>query len=555
MRSVYSVMQTEPLGLHLVLDRAEALFADRAVLDRGPGGVRRTDYAGVFAGARALAALLADLGLRPGDSVATFSWNTAEHLCAYIALPGSGLVMHTVNIRMGAEETAYTLAHAGDRAVLVDASLWEVWAKVAPPDTLEHVVVTGEAPADLPAAHGGARVHRFALGTPADTGTAPAPAPRPWRRPADEHEPAAICYTSGTTGHPKAVVYSHRSVYLHALTLCGADAFAVSHHDTVLPVVPMFHANAWNLPYAALLAGAGLALPGRHLDPERLGPFISASGATFSAGVPTVWSALAEAVRAGRVPADALAPLERVVIGGSAAPPALLDALAKLGVAPVHAWGMTECSPVGLVATDPLTADEDERAAARRSQGRPLPGLAVRSAAADGEVPWDGATPGELEISGPYVVDRYYRPEKDTEDSFTRTPDGRRWLRTGDMVVVGRRGYVTLVDRAKDMVKSGGEWISSVDVENRLTAHPGVRESAVIAVPDPTWGERPLAVVARAEGAEGGPVAAEDLAAYLAESLPRWQVPDRFVFVDEVPKTGVGKFDKKRMRAVYGAAG
>jgi fatty-acyl-CoA synthase len=535
-----SAMQTEPLGLHHVFERAEAVFADREVTGREPGGVRGLDYAELFAGARGLAEDLEGLGLRPGDRVATYAWNTLDHMRAYIAIPGAGMVMHTVNIRLGADEVAYTLAHAGDRAVLVDGSLWESWSAVDLPDTVEHVLVMGEAP-ELPAVQGGAAVHRLE--------TRPVPERRGWWRPRDENEAVGICYTSGTTGRPKAVVYSHRSVYLHALTLCGTDAFAIGHHDVVLPVVPMFHANAWNLPYAGLVAGAGLAFPGRHLDPLGLTGFIRDSRSTFAAGVPTVWAAVVRALHEGRAPGDALATVDRIVIGGSSAPESLLDALTGLGIRPVHAWGMTECSPVGLVASEPCTPDGAVRSAARRTQGRPLPGLAVRSSAEGREAARDGAAVGELEISGPFVVDHYHAPEKDDSASFTASPDGRRWLRTGDMVTVDARGYVTLVDRAKDMVKSGGEWISSVDLENRLAAHPRVNETAVIAVPDEVWGERPVAVLS---STDGEPIDPDELRSFLRAQVPRWQLPDRFVVVDEVPKTGVGKFDKKRMRAEYG---
>ncbi|KAA9157610.1 long-chain fatty acid--CoA ligase [Amycolatopsis acidicola] len=518
-----AVMQAEPLGLHLVFDRAEALFADRSVVTREPDGLTTSTFGAVFERARGLAALLAGLGLAPGDPVGTFGWNTAGHLAAYIAVPGSGLVLHTINIRLSADEIAYTVGHARDRVVLVDGTLWNTWARVDPPDCVEHVLVYGPAP-ELPGRHGKAVVVRL--------GELPVAARKPWYRPEDEHEASGICYTSGTTGKPKAVVYSHRSVYLHALTLCGADTFAISHHDVVLPVVPMFHANSWNLPYAALLAGAGLAFPAAATDPASLAECIEATGATFSAAVPTVWSNLVTAVRAGEVGEAALSSLRRVVIGGSAASETLLTQLSGLGIEPVHAWGMTECSPVGLVAGPPVGGGGEDY---RTSQGRPMPGLATKVGA-----------DGELRISGPYVVAAYHQPDTaGTEEKFT-DEDGRRWLRTGDVATVDARGYVRLVDRTKDLVKSGGEWISSVDLENHLLAHPAVREAAVIAVPDPKWDERPLAVVATSAEVE-----AARLREFLLTRVPKWQVADRFEFVEEVPKTSVGKLDKKLLRGRY----
>ncbi|GAA1200201.1 long-chain-fatty-acid--CoA ligase [Prauserella alba] len=533
-----AVMQPEPLGLHQILDRCETLFADRPVVVGGDAGPTASTYGELFAQARLFAGWLTGLGLRPGDRVATFAPNTREHLLAYIAVPGSGLVLHTVNIRLGSEEIAYTVEHAGDRAVLVDAALWPEWSAVTLPACVEHVIVYGDID-ELPERHGGAVVTRFAesSGLPARDGR--------WYRPADENEASGICYTSGTTGWPKAVVYSHRSVYLHALTLCGADTFAISEHDVVCPVVPMFHANSWNLPYASLLAGAGLVLPAQRTDPAGLAECFAAGGVTFSAAVPTVWANLVAAARAGEVDREALDSLQRVVIGGSAASETLMSELAGLGIEPVHAWGMTECSPVGLIANPPAGGDATATAAAKSSQGRPMPGLELRAVEDDAQAPWDGTSIGELQISGPYVVADYYGAESgSTADKFADSEE-RRWLRTGDVVTVDERGYVRLVDRTKDLVKSGGEWISSVALENHLLAHPAVREAAVIAVPDPKWDERPMAVVA------AGDVDAARLRDFLADRVPRWQVPDRFEFVAEVPKTSVGKLDKKRLRGEY----
>lgn len=537
-----SVMQDEPLGLHLVFDRAERLFGDRAVYCRATGAPRRFVYRDVFAAARRLAAYLDVLGVRPGDRVGTFAWNRAEHLVAYVAVPGSGRVMHTVNIRLGPDEVAYTVGHADDRVVLVDPSLWETWQKVPLPACVEHVVVLGDA-AGLPERHGRAAVHVF---DPLAGGDAP---PLDWFRPDDERQAAGVCYTSGTTGGPKAIVYSHRSIYLHALTLGGADTFAIGHRDVVLPVVPMFHANSWNLPYASMLAGAGLALPGRDTAPAGLAACVEESGATFAAAVPTVWLALVAGVASGDVPRAALATLRALVIGGSAAARSLVEDIAALGIEPVHAWGMTESSPVGLIAGPPAPGDVTDAATARLSQGRPMPGLAMRLVADERDVAWDGETPGELEIGGPYVVASYYRPAGDDNATrFADSPDGRRWLRSGDVANITPDGYVRLVDRVKDLVKSGGEWISSIDLENHLLAHPGVQEAAVVAVPDPKWGERPVALAVPA----GPDVDADDLRAFLAERLPKWQVPDRVVLTDALPKTSVGKLDKKRIRADLG---
>ncbi|MBB3663299.1 fatty-acyl-CoA synthase [Prauserella sediminis] len=533
-----AVMQPEPLGLHQVFDRCETLFADRPVVLGGAAGPTTTTYGELFAQARAFAGRLTELGLRAGDRVATFAPNTREHLLAYVAVPGSGLVLHTVNIRLSGKEIAYTVEHAGDRVVLVDAALWPEWSAVALPACVEHVIVYGDI-AELPERHGNAVVSRFT-----DPSGVP-PREGPWYRPADENEASGICYTSGTTGWPKAVVYSHRSVYLHALTLCGADTFAISEHDVVCPVVPMFHANSWNLPYASLLAGASLVLPAQRTDPAGLAECFAAGGVTFSAAVPTVWANLVAAVGAGEVDPNALSSVQRLVIGGSAASETLLSELAELGIEPVHAWGMTECSPVGLIANPPADAEAAVAAASKSSQGRPMPGLDLRAVEDGVPAPRDGASIGELQISGPYVVADYYGAEAGAvADKFVEH-GGKRWLRTGDVVTVDERGYVRLVDRTKDLVKSGGEWISSVALENHLLAHPAVQEAAVIAVPDPKWEERPLAVVVARD------VDAAQLRDFLAARVPRWQVPDRFEFVAEVPKTSVGKLDKKRLRGEY----
>jgi len=540
-----SVMQDEPLGLHLVFDRAEQMFTERAVFCAAGPSPRTTTYGRVLETARRLSSALTGLGVRPGDRVGTFAWNSQEHLAAYIALPGTGLVMHTVNIRLSPEEIAYTVEHAGDRIVLVDGALWERWRTVPLPRCVEYIVVMGRRTAP-DAAHGSARVRTL------DSLLTASPRQDPWFRPDREDQAAGICYTSGTTGPPKAVVYSHRSIYVHALTLCGVDTFAIGHHDVVMPVVPMFHANSWNLPYAALLAGAGLAFPGRDTNPHALAVCTERAGVTFSAAVPTVWTSLLSAVHAGEVAPEKLNTLDRVVIGGSAASESLIDGLEAIGVHAIHAWGMTECSPVGLVAAPPAPPDTGRPYATRLTQGRPMPGLALRLVADSAErAAWDGTSPGELEISGPYVAASYLRPAGDDNDTrFTESADGRHWLRTGDIASITSEGYVRLLDRVKDMVKSGGEWISSIAVENHLLAHPAVEEAAVIAVRDEKWGERPLALVVTTDDGTGE----TELVAFLRTRLPGWQVPDRVVRTDRLPKTSVGKLDKKKLRADHRTA-
>jgi fatty-acyl-CoA synthase len=367
-----------------------------------------------------------------------------------------------------------------------------------------------------------------------------------------------MCYTSGTTGNPKGVVYSHRSTVLHAMALLFADSLALSERDVCLPVVPQFHATAWGTPYAALLCGASLALTGQFVaEPRVIAELCAAEAVTVAVGVPTVWFGLLAAVAGGTVDPAQLASLQRVVVGGSALPETLLRGLDDLGIAVVNTWGMTETSPVGSVARVKSTVAPERVDAVRLTQGLPLPGLKVRVVTDVGdEAPHDGHTLGELQINGPWVADAYYDPAapdlRGGLDRFTTTADGTRWLHTGDVAVIDPDGYITLLDRTKDLVKSGGEWISSVLLENLLMAHPKVAEAAVVAVPDARWGERPLACVVLSDTRADRAATAEELRAHLAGLVPRWQVPDEIVFIDEVPKTSVGKFDKKALRARFG---
>lgn len=538
-------MQDRPLTLALVRERAE-LAGRRQVVSMTADGVVSTTYSGVVTRAEQLAASFDAHGVAPGARVATFCWNTAEHLALYLAVPCSGRVLHTVNVRLHPDEIAYIVEDAGDEVVVVDADLLPVLASVDLPACVRLVVV--EEPGN-----------RLPDGAPSRVGSAEVVTMRdflvrdaaPYRWPSlAEDEAAGLCYTSGTTGRPKGVVYSHRSTYLHALTLTTVDAFAIGAHDVCMPVVPMFHANAWGVPYASIIAGAGLALPGRYNDPESLATLFSRAEVTFAAAVPTVWTALAAALRDGTVDAEVLATVQRMVVGGSAVSAALLAAFDAWGAPLLHAWGMTECSPVGLVARPAPGMSAEQAAVARLEQGRPLPGLTFRIRGEDGRPqPHDGQAMGELEVSGPWVVSGYHRAataheETVPDDRFVEDVQGS-WLRTGDIAVIDAWGSVRLVDRSKDLVKSGGEWISTVDLENAIASQSGVVEAAVVAVPDERWGERPHAVVVRSDGA----LTAEDVRSALVEKVARWQVPDVVSFVDDLPRTSVGKIDKVRIRA------
>jgi fatty-acyl-CoA synthase len=536
---VLSTMMDVPLTVEAIMRHGTTVCGDREVVTCTGDGTRSRTYAEVGRRAAALAGALRRLGVTGDERVATFMWNNAEHLEAYLAVPSMGAVLHTLNIRLDADQLAYIANHAADHVVIVDGSLVPLLAKVLPQmKTVRDVIVTGEA--DVTALAGASR--------PAD---GPAPGVHlyeeliagatPLRWPEiDERSAAAMCYTSGTTGNPKGVVYSHRSTYLHAMGSCMGNAFGLSVADRVLPVVPMFHANAWGLAYAALMAGADLIMPDRFLQAEPLCQLIGSTRPTIAGGVPTIWSEVLRHVRAN---GGDVSSLRMVVCGGSAAPHALQEAYeTDLGIRMLHAWGMTETSPLGSTA-NPLPGASDEEAwQYRDSQGIPFCMVETRLAGEGGKLlPLDGSEVGEIEVRGPWVTGSYYGDE-----GPDRFHDG--WLRTGDVGTIGPRGYIRLTDRAKDVIKSGGEWISSVELENALMAHPDVIEAAVLGVADEKWGERPLATVVRREGATVTPA---ELRAFLAERIPRWQLPERWAFIAEVPKTSVGKFSKARMREAY----
>ncbi|MPZ72208.1 MAG: long-chain-fatty-acid--CoA ligase [Nitriliruptorales bacterium] len=538
------LMQDVPLTLQMLLERAERIYADKHIATKTAQGVRRRSYGEVVGRVARLANVLRDLGIGRGDRVATFAWNSDRHLELYLAAPCMGAVLHTLNPRLHPDQVRWIADHAEDRVVFYDASLEPALAAVGDFKTVRHLVRMNDLDDDSTAALDAAADYETLLEE--------ADGAYPWPRLA-EGDAAAMCYTSGTTGHPKGVVYSHRSSVLHAMASLFSDSLGIRERDVCLPIVPQFHANAWGTPYASLMTGANLAMPGRFMaDPPSVAALTAAEKVTVSAAVPTVWFGVLQAIRSGQIDAASLQSLERIVCGGSAVPEALMRGYDELGIRIVHAWGMTETSPLGTVATVKSTIAEADVLRTRLTQGLPAPSLTLRLETERGDVaPWDGETMGELQITGPWIADAYYDPDapdlRGGLDRFTEDEQGRRWLKTGDVAVIDSHGYVKLVDRTKDLVKSGGEWISTLELENLLLAHPKITEAAVIAVPHQKWDERPLACVVRADDG----LDRDEVLSYLGEHVAKWQIPDDVVFVDEVPKTSVGKFDKKVLRDRY----
>jgi fatty-acyl-CoA synthase len=499
--------------------RLRTCYPRQEVVTLEADGPARATYAEVADRVDRLGRVLERLGVQRGDRVGTFAWNSQRHFELYMAVPSYGAVLHTINIRLFPEQVQYIVDHAQDGVIFVDGSLVEPLARLAQDfDGVRSYVVMGDG--DLDALPNSLSYEQLLE----EAGDGEYSWPE-----LDERSAAALCYTSGTTGNPKGVLYSHRSVSLHSTTICTADAVGLSSADRVLAIVPMFHVNAWGLPFGAALTGAELLLPGPFLQGEPLARFIEAERATLIAGVPTVVGALLDHVDAH---GGDLSSLRGGICGGSAVPRVLMEGFERHGVKLLHAWGMTETSPILTVARPPAGVEEGEEYwSYRTSQGRIVPWTELRLS--------EGVN--EIEARGPWVAARYYE-DASGDDKFT--DDG--WLRTGDIGEIDEEGFVRITDRAKDLIKSGGEWISSVEVETLLIGHPAVREAAVIAMPDERWGERPLACVALAEGADAS---LADLRDHLSGGLARWQLPDAFAFIDEVPKTSVGKFDKKVLRA------
>jgi fatty-acyl-CoA synthase len=520
-----STMQDRPLTINDIFEHGRRVHADSEVVTFMGDACRRASYREVGDRAERLAAALKRLGIGEGDRVGTFSWNTQEHLEAYFAIPCMGAVLHTLNLRLFPDQLTYIINHAEDRMIIVDDSLAPLLARVAPDlKTVERFIVVG----DGDASPLGAVLRYEELIANEEPGFK-------WPE-IEERSAAAMCYTSGTTGNPKGVVYSHRSTYLHSLAQCAASVFALTENDRILPIVPMFHANAWGLPYGGWMAGSDFIMPSRFLQAEALCRLIMAERPTFSGAVPTIWN---EVLRyAEHNPVD-LSSLRMVICGGSAVPRSLMERFQqRFGVKIIQAWGMTETSPLAAIAYPPKGCCAEELMDWRSKTGRIKPGVELRLMDAETTLPWDGSAVGEIEVRGPWITAAYYGD--DTPEKFH---DG--WLRTGDVGTVDSKGFIQITDRAKDVIKSGGEWISTVELETTLMAHPDVIEAAVIGVPDEKWDERPLAcVVLKADAV----TTIEQLRGFLAERVAKWWVPERWALIDEVPKTSVGKFDKKVLR-------
>jgi len=541
-----STMMDDDLSLNLLLERAGQLFGSSTLVSRLPDkSLTRHSYAQWYRRTRALAAALQGLGVRKGERVATLCWNHHAHLECYFAVPAAGAVLHTLNLRLSPAEIGWIAADGGARVLIVDDILLPLYRQFAHLCRFEQVVVFAFSGA--PVAPDGLDYEQLLR---AADGAAFRYVPH------CERDPVAMCYTSGTTGRPKGVVYSHRSAMLHTLTACLPDYWNLRGEDVVLPVTPMFHANSWGIPYGAVMLGCKLVFPGPHLHAPDLMDLMTEEQPTFALGVPTIWMGIAQGYSAAQDPAHPdhgrwrLPPGMRSIVGGAAVPESLIRTLATQGLGIVQGWGMTETSPLATVSylkPELRAASADERYRRAAMAGVPLPLVQLRLQREDGSLaPWDGQSPGEIQVRGPYITGSYAGIGS-PPDNFT--PDG--WLRTGDVGHCDAHGYLCLTDRTKDLIKSGGEWISSMQLENALMGHPAVAEAAVVAIPDPRWSERPLACVVLQPARQATP---EQLNRHLGEQgFSKWQWPERYEFMDAIPKTATGKFWKLRLRELFPA--
>ena len=531
-----STMMRVPLSLNHFLERAGTLFPQAEIVSRLPDkSLRRHKYGDYYRRTRALAAALQRLGLKKGERVATLCWNHHAHLECYFGIPAAGGVMHTLNLRLSPEEIGWIAAHAEDRFLVVDDVLLPLYRQFADRHRFERVIVFPFSGAQV---EKGFDDYESLLKEEATFRYAHH----------DEDDPVAMCYTSGTTGRPKGVVYSHRSTVLHTLSAALADNWGLSSRDVVLPVTPMFHANSWGVPYGAVMTGSRLVFPGPHLHPEDLLDLFQAEKPTMAFGVPTIWLGMLQAMEAkpGRW---SFPPALRTLVGGAAVPESLIRAYAKHGVRVDQGWGMTETSPVATIAyvkPEFDLSDAKEKFARKATAGVPIPLVDLRIVGDDGAAAWDGKAVGEIQVRGPFITGSYHGVEE--RDRFSEGEDGGLWLRTGDVGSVDPHAYLRITDRTKDLIKSGGEWISSVDMENAIMAHPAVAEAAVIAIAHDKWGERPLACVVFKKGQRA---TSEDLNALLAKTFAKWQLPDAYEFIAEIPRTSTGKFWKAKLRERY----
>lgn len=533
------LMMDFPLTLQHAYNRATSFFSRKEIVTRTDKGMERYTYREWGKRTMQLAHALQKAGVQPGERVATFGWNTARHLELYFAIPCMGAVLHTLNIRLFAEQLTYIINDAEDKIIFIDGDLVPILEQLVEQiPTVKLFVIMGDAPNST---------GKLQPSVDYETFIGDSPTAFEWPR-LDENAAAAMCYTSGTTGNPKGVVYSHRSILLHSLGVGMAGGIGLNEHDTVLPIVPMFHANAWGLSHAGILLGSKFVMPGRFTDPINIGHMLEEEKVTVTGGVPTIWIGLLSVME--REDFD-LSSVRAILCGGSAVPQALIEALQRKNLRIIHAWGMTETSPLASLSalrSYQLDLPKAEQFRIRARQGTMVPGVEFRVVNVDTgqEVPWDDTSYGELQVRGPWVARAYYHDEL-TNEKFA---DG--WLRTGDVAVVDEDGIIQLVDRTKDLVKSGGEWISSVELEGLIMGYPKVLEACVVGIPHPKWSERPLACIVPRPEFEGK-VTRDEIIEYLTPRIAKWWLPDDIVFIDAIPKTSVGKFDKKVLRSRYAA--